>query len=128
MMTRSEEIRALRAGEPLPAETIIARRAAGIHAIRRECIIRMLQSGVKAGTLDIAWDDTEESSLSEKVTGLVHRLIFRGRRRVVGRFPDLWRLCYPDDEELKAEVDKEIERMVDHARKNAMEDLGKGGQ
>ena len=126
MMTRSDEIRALRAGEPLPAEIVIARRAAGIHAIRRECIIRMLQSGVKAGTLDIAWDDTEETTLSEKVTGLVHRLVFRGRRRVVGRFPDLWRLCYPDDEEFKAEVDKEIEHMVDQARKHAMEDLGKG--
>jgi hypothetical protein len=43
----------------------------------------------------------------------------------VGKFPDLWRLCYPDDEELKAEVHDEIERMVDQARKNSMEDLGK---
>jgi hypothetical protein len=126
MMTRSEEARALRAGEPLPAETIIARRAAGIHAIRRECIIRLLQSGVKVNTLDVDWDDTEETLLSDHVTSTVHRLVFRGRHRVVGEFPDLWRLCYPDDEELKAEVDKEIERMVDQARKNAMEDLGKG--
>ncbi|KPK20476.1 MAG: hypothetical protein AMJ67_01360 [Betaproteobacteria bacterium SG8_41] len=126
MLTSSEEARALRAGEPLPAERIIARRAAGIHAIRRECIIRMLQSGVKVGTLDIAWDDTEETTLSEKVTGVEHKLTLWGRRRVVGKFPDLWRVCYPDDEELKAEVDNEIERMVDQARKNSMEDLRKG--
>jgi hypothetical protein len=125
MMTRSDEARALRAGEPLPAETVIARRSAGVHAIRREFIIRLLQSGVKVNTLDVDWDDTNETLLSEKVTSAVHRLILRGRRRVFGEFPDLWRLCYPDDDELKAAVDKEIEHMVDQARKNAMEDLGK---
>lgn len=125
MMTRSEEVRALRAGEPLPVETVRDRRASGLHAIRREFIIRLLQSGVKVDTLSVYWDDTEETRLSEQVTSSVRRLIHRGRRRVVGEFPDLWRLCYPDDEELKAEVDREIERMVDEARKNAAEDLGK---
>ena len=126
MMTRAEEARALRAGEPLPAETIIARRASGVHAIRREFIIRLLQSGVKVNTLDVYWDDTDETLLSDQVTDTPLRLVLKGRRRVSGEFPDIWRLCYPDDEEFKAEVDKEIERMVDQARKNAMEDLGKG--
>lgn len=126
MMTRAEEARALRAGEPLPAETIIARRASGVHAIRREFIIRLLQSGVKVNTLDVYWDDTDETLLSDQVTDTPRRLVLKGRRRVAGEFPDIWRLCYPDDEEFKVKVDEEIERMVDQARKNAMEDLGKG--
>jgi len=125
MMTRAEEARAIRAGEPLPAETIIARRSSGVHAIRREFIIRLLQSGVKVNTLDVYWDDTDETLLSEQVTDGVRRLVLRSRRRVVGEFPDIWRLCYPDDEEFKVAVDREIEEMVDQARKNAMEDLGK---
>ena len=126
MMTRSEEARAIRAGEALPAETIIARRASGVHAIRREFIIRLLQSGVKVNTLDVYWDDTDETLLSAEITDARRRLVLKGRRRVAGEFPDIWRLCYPDDEELKTKVDDEIERMVDQARKNAMEDLGKG--
>ena len=126
MMTRSEEARAIRAGHPLPVETIIARRASGVHAIRREFIIRLLQSGVKVNTLDVYWDDTDETLLSDQVTDTRRRLVLKGRRRVSGEFPDVWRLCYPDDEEFKTEVEKEIERMVDQARKNAMEDLGKG--
>jgi len=124
MMTRAQEVRALRAGEPLPAETIIARRASGRHAIGREFILRLLQSNVKVTTLDVGWDDSNETLLSEQATSGTRRLLYRGRRRVVGEFPDLWRLCYPDDEELKAAVDKEIERMVDEARKNAAEDFG----
>ena len=126
MMTRSEEARAMRAGEPLPRETVIARRASGRHAIHREFILRLLQSNVKVNTLDVAWDDTDETLLSEQVTSAVRRLVLRGRRRVAGEFPDLWRLCYPDDEELKAKVDKEIERMVDEAQKNAAEDREAG--
>lgn len=126
MMTRSEEVRALRVGEPLPGETVIARRAAGLHAIRREFILRLLQSNVKVNTLDVDWDDSKDTLLSHQVTSAVRRLLHRGRRRVVGEFPDLWRLCYPDDEELKAEVDKEIERMVDEARKNAADDREAG--
>ena len=125
MMTRAEEARAIRAGEPLPSETIIARRASGVHAIRREFIIRLLQSGVKVNTLDVYWDDTDETLLSDQVSSTPRRLVLRSRRRVSGEFPDIWRLCYPDDEEFKIAVDKEIERMVDQARKNAMEDLGK---
>jgi hypothetical protein len=125
MLTRVEEARALRAGEPLSAETIIARRASGVHAIRREFIIRLLQSGVKVNTLDVYWDDTDETLLSDQVTDTPRRLVLKGRRRVAGEFPDIWRLCYPDDEEFRVKVDEEIERMVDQARKNAMEDLGK---
>ena len=68
MMTHAEEARAIRAGEPLPAETIIARRSSGVHAIRREFIIRLLQSGVRVNTLDVYWDDTDETLLSEEVT------------------------------------------------------------
>ena len=126
MLTRAEEARAIRAGESLPAETIIARRASGVHAIRREFIIRLLQSGVKVNTLDVYWDDNDETLLSDQVTDTPRRLVLKGRRRVSGEFLDVWRLCYPDDEEFRAKVDNEIERMVDQARKNAMEDFGKG--
>ena len=46
----------------------------------------------------------------------------RGRRSVVscwagsmsvyGEFPDLWLLCYPEDEEIKQLVEQEIDRMI----------------
>jgi hypothetical protein len=126
MMTRSEEACAIRAGEVLPGETLIARCASGIHAIRREFIIRLLQSGVKVNTLNVYWDDTDETLLSDQVTDTPRRLVLKVRRRVSGEFPDIWRLCYPDDEEFNVEADKEIERMVDQARKNAVEDPRKG--
>jgi hypothetical protein len=37
------------------------------------------------------------------------------RKHVSGEFADLWLLCYPEDEEIKQLVEREIDRMVAQA-------------
>ena len=44
------------------------------------------------------------------------RLILGRRKRVTGDFPDLWLMCYPDDEDVRQSVEQVIEGMVDQVR------------
>lgn len=115
--SRQEEIRALRAGKPLPADRIIQMRSTGMHAIRFEFIYRLLRSGVKVDTLSVYWERGNEFMLTGEVASESRRLVLRSRPRVTGEFADLWLLCYPDDNEIKDLVDREIGRMVERALK-----------
>lgn len=115
--SRQEEIRALRAGKPLPADRIIQMRSTGMHAIRFEFIYRLLRSGVKVDTLSVYWERGNEFMLKGEVASESRRLVLRSRPRVTGEFADLWLLCYPDDNEIKDLVDREIGRMVERALK-----------
>lgn len=115
--SRQEEIRALRAGKPLPADRIIQMRSTGMHAIRFEFIYRLLRSGVKVDTLSVYWERGNEFMLKGEVASESRRLVLRSRPRVTGEFADLWLLCYPDDGEIKDLVDREIGRMVERALK-----------
>ena len=44
------------------------------------------------------------------------RLVLGRINAVYGEFPDLWLLCYPEDEEIKQLVEAEIERMIVQVR------------
>jgi len=117
MASRIEDIVAFRAGGTLPPDRIISLRSTGMHAIRLEFIVRLLRSGVKLNTLQVYWDRAKEMMLSEEIAKEPRRLMLGWRHRVAGEFPDLWLLCYPDDDEIKQAVEGEIDRMVEEARK-----------
>jgi hypothetical protein len=53
--------------------------------------------------------------LKRDVENLPRRLVLGRRKHVSGEFADLWLLCYPDDEEIKQRVEREIDRMVERA-------------
>lgn len=120
-MPTRDEIQALRAGTPLPAQRIIPLRSKGMHSIRFEFVVRLLRTGLKVDTLSIYWERGHEFLLKQSVENAQRRLVLGRASRVIGEFPDLWLLCYPDDEEIKQLVEQEIERMIQRVRDQAAE-------
>jgi hypothetical protein len=116
MATRVEEIKALKAEEILPAHRIVQLRSMGMHSIRFEFVVRLLRSGLKVDTLSIYWEHGTEFMLKREVEEARRRLVLGRRNRISGDFPDLWLLCYPDDEEVRQSVEQVIETMVDRVR------------
>ena len=112
MTSRQEETRALKAGEALPAHRIVQLRSMGMHSVRFEFVVRLLRSGLKVDTLSIYWEHGTEFMLKREVEEARRRLVLGRRQRVSGEFPDLWLLCYPDDEETRQSVEEVIDRMV----------------
>ena len=119
--SRQEEIRALKANESLPAHRVVQLRSMGMHSVRFEFVVRLLRSGLKVDTLSIYWEHGTEFMLKRDVEDQRRRLVLGRRKRVTGDFPDLWLLCYPDDEEVKKLVEKEIEAMVEQVREQGVE-------
>jgi len=124
MAANIEEVMALRAQQPLPAHRVIQLRSNGMHAVRMEFVVRLLRSGLKVDTLSIYWERAHEFMLRREVEKVHRRLVFGRRQRVIGRFLDLWLLCYPDDSESRAEVELEIDRMVGEVRQMLDETVG----
>lgn len=116
MASREEEIRALKAGEPLPSHRVVQLRSMGMHSIRFEFVVRLLRSSLRVDTLSIYWEQGTEFMLKRDVESVPRRLVLGRRKHVSGEFADLWLLCYPDDEEIKQLVEREIDRMVEKAR------------
>lgn len=112
MGSRQEEIKALREGQSLLSHRIVQLRSMGMHAIRFEFVVRLLRSGLKVDTLSIYWEHGTEFMLKRELENVRRRLVLGRRKRVTGEFPDLWLLCYPEDEEFKRLVDEELDRMV----------------
>jgi hypothetical protein len=100
-MPTREELQALRAGAPLPAHQIMPLRTKGMHSIRFEFVVRVLRTGLKTDTLSIYWERANEFLLVRSVETVNRRLVLGRMKPVIGEFPDLWLLCYPDDEEIK---------------------------
>ena len=121
MASRPEEMKSLRAGEALPSHRIVQMRSMGMHSIRFEFVVRLLRSGLKVDTLSIYWEHGTEFMLKREVEEVRRRLVLGRRRRVAGDFPDLWLLCYPDDEEIKQSVEQVIEGMVEQVRAQGAE-------
>ena len=113
MASREEEIQLLRAGEALPSHRIVQLRSMGMHSIRFEFVVRLLRSGLKVDTLTIYWEQGTEFMLKREVENTARHLVLGRRKRVIGEFPDLWLLCYPDDVEIKRQVERELDRMVE---------------
>jgi len=116
MASRKEEIAALQGGQPLPSHRIVQLRSMGMHAIRFEFVVRVLRAGLKVDTLSIFWEHGTEFMLKHELENVRRKLIFGRRKRVTGSFPDLWLLCYPDDEEIKRSVEQELDGMVEKVR------------
>jgi len=121
MASRQDEIKALKTGEALPAHRIVQLRSMGMHSIRFEFVVRLLRSGLKVDTLSIYWEHGTEFMLKREVEETRRRLVLGRRKRVTGEFPDLWLLCYPDDEETKQSVERAIESMVEQVREQGAE-------
>jgi hypothetical protein len=111
--SRQDEIKALKAGEPLPSHRVIQLRSLGMHSVRFEFVVRLLRSSLKVDTLSIYWEQGSEFMLRPNVESAARRLVLGRRKHVSGEFADLWLLCYPDDEEIRHRVEQEIDRMVD---------------
>ncbi len=84
----------------------------GIDAIRTEFIRRLVAANLPIDTLSIYWDRGFQFMLTNRVEEAMRKLVYGGRRRVVGEFRDLWLLCYPDEADIKVAVEREIDRMV----------------
>ena len=115
-MPSREEIAALRAGAPLPAHRIIPLRSKGMHSIRFEFVVRLLRTTMTVDTLSIYWAQGHEFLLKQIVEDEKRRLVLGRINAVYGEFPDLWLLCYPEDEEIKQLVEQEIDRMIAQVR------------
>jgi hypothetical protein len=115
-MPSREEIEALRSGTPLPAHRIIPLRSKGMHSIRFEFVVRLLRTSLTVDTLSIYWERGHEFLLKQTVEDAKRRLVLGRINSVYGEFPDLWLLCYPEDEEIKQLVEQEIERMITEVR------------
>lgn len=116
MASRVEEIKALKAQEILPAHRVVQLRSMGMHSIRFEFVVRLLRSGLKVDTLSIYWEHGTEFMLKREVEDVRRRLVLGRRKRVTGEFPDLWLLCYPEDEEVRQSVEQVIDAMVSQVR------------
>jgi hypothetical protein len=110
--SRFEEIRALRAGKSLAAHRVVELRSRAMHAIRTEFVVRLLRAHHSVDTLSVYWEHARRAMLSGRVEERPRRLLCGRGGRVAGEFPDLWLLCYPEDEEIRALVERELERMV----------------
>src|SRR5262249_15819391 len=121
MATRVEEIKALKAEELLPAHRVVQLRSMGMHSIRFEFVVRLLRSGLKVDTLSIYWEHGTEFMLKRAVENARRKLVLGRRKRVTGDFPDLWLLCYPDDEDVRQSVEQVIEGMVNQVREHGAE-------
>lgn len=115
-MPSREEIETLRAGAPLPAHRIIPLRSKGMHSIRFEFVVRLLRTSLTVDTLSIYWERGHEFLLKQEVEDEKRRLVLGRANAVYGEFPDLWLLCYPEDDEIKRLVEQEIERMIAQVR------------
>lgn len=121
MASRQEEIKALRAGESIPSHRIVQLRSMGMHSIRFEFVVRLLRSGLKVDTLSIYWEHGTEFMLTREVEDVRRRLVLGRRKSVHGDFSDLSLLCYPEDEEIKQAVERELDRMVEKVREQRTE-------
>lgn len=110
--TRQEEIAAVSADKPLSADRVKGLRSIGMDSIRGEFILRLIHARTPVDTLSIFWERAPEFISTGQVQDVVRKLVFGRRYRVTGEFMDRWLLCYPDDDEIKQSVEREIDRMV----------------
>lgn len=98
--------------ESLSAERVKELRSLGMDVIRGEFMRRLFCACPTVDTLSIYWERAPEFILTGRVHDVARKLVFGRRYRVTGEFKDLWLLCYPEDDGIKASVEREIDRMV----------------
>jgi len=121
MTAKLDEIKALKAHRELPIQRLAQLRSAGMHAIRFEFVCRLLRAEVRMDTLSIFWDHSAASLLERKAGDATWRLVLGRGHRTTAEFPDLWVLCYPEDAEIKQQVEAELDRLIERVRVHAAE-------
>jgi len=111
-MTREREIAAARAVESLSAERVKELRSLGMEVVLGTFLRRLLRACPTVDTLSIYWERAPEFMFKDQVEDVARKLVFGRRYRVTGEFKDLWLLCYPEDDEIKLLVEREIDLMV----------------
>ena len=112
---REEEIAAVRAGKSLPMARLAEIRYSGMEAIQRELISRLVRADANVDTLSVYWEHAHEFVSAGELQEEARKLVFGHRYRVTGAFKDLWLVCYPDDDDARQAVSREIDRMVREA-------------
>lgn len=111
-MTREREIAVAHAVESLSAERVKELRSLGMEVVLGKFLRRLLRACPTVDTLSIYWERAPEFMFEGQVQDVARKLVFGRRYRVTGEFKDLWLLCYPEDDEIKLLVEREIDLMV----------------
>ena len=110
--TREGEIAAAHAAESLSAERVKELRSLGMEVVLGKFMRRLLRACPTVDTLSIYWERAPEFIFKGQIEDVARKLVFGRRYRVTGEFKDLWLLCYPEDDEIKLLVEREIDLMV----------------
>lgn len=108
----------LKRGAPVSGRKILERRIKGLAAIRRECLARLSRlAGIRPESSLIArWRGLGECANARTVNPASFELVLHsGPQAVTGSFSDLSVICYPDDPDLKREVEGVIDGMCQKA-------------
>jgi len=93
-------------------ESIAEARNRGLHAIRFEFIVRLLQMNSQIVTLSIYWDGGREFSRCPNIEDVRRRLVYNGGSLVSGEFEDSWVVRYETDPDARERVLEVLDRMV----------------
>lgn len=98
---------------------ILERRTKGLAAIRREFLTRYARvAGIAAdSSLVIRWRGLGDYANSRTVVDASFELVLHGGKGIAATFPDRWIVCYPDDPEIRRQVEAELDRMCEEAVK-----------
>lgn len=108
----------LKRGAPVSGSKILERRIKGLAAIQRECLAHLSRlAGIRPESSLIArWRGLGERANARTVNPTSFELVLhRGQRAITGSFSDLSVICYPDDPDLKREVEVVIDGMCQKA-------------
>ena len=94
------------------AEPIGEARNRGLHAIRFEFIVRLLQLNSQIVTLSIYWDGGREFARKPAVEDVRRRLVYNSGTVVSGEFDDAWVVRYETDPDARERVLEVLDRMI----------------
>jgi hypothetical protein len=109
-----ELVRIIKQGGQVAGAKILERRTRGFSAIRQQFLARLKAlSGIGAeSSLMIRWRRLGDLANSRTVLdGSFELVLHSGTEAVTGSFPDRWILCYPEDAEVKTQVDAVLDQM-----------------
>jgi hypothetical protein len=114
MGSEPEVISHIKLGKEVPGPKILERRTKGLSAIRRECLSRLARhSGLQAeSSLVVRWRGLGALANARTVVDAAFELVLHsGPNTITASFPDRWILCYPEDPEIRQQVEAEMDRM-----------------
>jgi len=122
MNNELEFIKRLKSGLPVAGAKIVERRSKGLLAIRHQFLVRITQAapGQAESSLAIRWRRLTNFANARTVVDQSFELVMHGgTMEVAGLFPDIWVLCYPEDVEIKKNVEAKLDQMCDDLKKKS---------